>query len=159
MAFLLLRTASVLTDHSLHATFFVPRVFEANVEWMLRTVYRQPRKFLRWREHGCTMNCAVIISDTSFKVDDTIFDWLNTDFTGVVRDFTVYIALLYKALGHFLLSFDSSFSFEKNHSWSLEEFLTICFIGIIGLKRGNRMILSHWAREGTRDTHWREGYS
>ncbi|KYN22011.1 hypothetical protein ALC57_05604 [Trachymyrmex cornetzi] len=73
------------------------------------------------------------ISDISFKVDGTVFERFNTDFTGV----EACIGLSYRALGCFLLGFGSSSFTEKNVSFmlgSLEDstvFSTICFSGSI----------------------------
>ena len=65
-AFLQLRTflnISVPTDHSLNATFPAPWMFETDVEWTLRVIHRQLRKFFR-RECGRTMNRAVVLFQT-----------------------------------------------------------------------------------------------
>ena len=53
----------------------------------------------RW-ESGYTVNSGYIIldRDTSFKMDDTVFDWLNIAFTGV----EAYIGLSTK---HSIISF------------------------------------------------------
>ncbi|KYQ47697.1 hypothetical protein ALC60_13274 [Trachymyrmex zeteki] len=86
-------------------------------------------------EYSYDKSCGSTISDISFKVDGTVFDRFNIDFTGV----EAHIELSCEALGRFRFGFGSSS--EKNVSFligSLEDsivFSTICFSGsIIGLK-------------------------
>jgi len=74
------RTYSYLYYPGKGPAFFAPRMFDADVEWMLRAVHRQPRKFLqRWERH--TINCAVVLFQTLRSKYG--FRLLNIDFTGV----------------------------------------------------------------------------
>ena len=91
-------------------------MFEANIECL---------RCLRWRERGHDKSRGYIIWDTSFKVNDMIFGWLNWFHRH---------GSLYKIIVQFGRFFGSSSFLEKNVSIvmirSLEEsmvFSTICF--------------------------------
>jgi len=73
-------------DHSVSATFLVPRTFATNVKWTTRAIRWRLQNFLRRRKHATVRTIVYVVVkflDASLKLDGTVFNRFNIDLTEI----------------------------------------------------------------------------